>query len=215
MAGKASKTLHSRRAILGLALTAVGVLVPLTFTLWYFHIHWTLVDELVVPVSGHVEVEFTPNFKGRYVSGIRVQRTLAFENLQCLLGEKNYIPESQCKDQPSVLQFKWQLKSMGHLVQAGTSDKQLSGAYAEDFVEMEFLYFESERGQHYTLELDFTEDGSKLDVTNPRLRVAVEPWDSFDMTMGFLWVTPFFVLFVAGLVLFIRATNPVPARANA
>src|SRR5437588_12353756 len=113
----------SPRVVIGLMLTAVGVLVPLAFTFWYFHFHWVLVDKTVSLVPGQVEVEFIPNFEGHYVSGIKVQRKLPFETLQRLLGEKNYIPASQCKAVPAALQFKWQLSTDGHAVQQGASDK--------------------------------------------------------------------------------------------
>jgi hypothetical protein len=203
------ETSLSPRVVIGLMLIAVGVLVPLVFILWYSHVRWVLVDKSVPLVPGRVEVEFSPNFEGSYVSGIRVQRKLPFETLQCLLGEKNHIPLFQCKDLPAVLQFKWQLKTDGHVVQQGTSDKQLLGAYANDFIEMEFLYFEAKRGQHYSLELEFTEKGSELAVTNPRLRVAVESWDSFDTAMGLLWALLFGAICVLpGIVLLVRVKRP-------
>ena len=82
-----------------------------------------------------------------------------------------------------MLQFSWQLSTNGHLVQQGTSDKQLLGAYAKDFIEMEFLYFEATPGQPYSLELEFTKDGRELAGTNPTLRVGVDSWDSSDTTM--------------------------------
>lgn len=179
----APKTWRSPRAVIGLVLTVVGVLVAAAVFVWYFHVRWVLVDRPVALVPGQVEVEFTPNFGGHYVAGINVQRKLQFETLQCLLGEKNYIPASQCKDVPAVLQFSWQLSTNGHLVQQGTSDKQLLGAYAKDFIEMEFLYFEATPGQHYSLELEFTKDGRELAGTNPTLRVGVDSWDSSDTTM--------------------------------
>jgi hypothetical protein len=181
----------SPKQVIGRILISVGVIVPVAFFLWYFHVRWSLVDKSVPLVLGHIEVEFTPHFEGHYVSGIRVQRKLPFEILQCLLGEKNYIPASQCNNIPLVLQFKWHLSTDGRVVQEGTSEKQLLGAYANDFIEMEFLYFEATRGQHYSLELEFTKDGSELAVTNPRLEVAVEGWDNFDTAMGFLWAVLF------------------------
>jgi hypothetical protein len=187
------KLLNSPKAIFGLVLITVGVLVPLVYTLWYVNIHWILVDQAVGFVPSHVQVEFTPNFEGHYDGGIRFQRKIPFEKLQCLLGEQNYLAESQCKDLPAALHFTWQLKSSGRVVKAGTSAK-MAGAYADAFIEMKFLYFESERGQHYTLELDFTGNASELAVANPRLRVAVQSWDSFDMTMNFLVIIPFSVL---------------------
>jgi len=203
------ETSLSLRVAIGLILTAVGVFVPLVFILWYSHVRWVRVDKSVPLVPGRVEVEFSPNFEGSYVSSIRVQRKLPFETLQCLLGEKNYIPLSQCKDVPAVLQFKWQLNTNGHVAQQGTSDKQLLGAYANDFIEMEFLYFEAKRGQHYSLELEFTKKGSELAVTNPRLRVGVESWDSFDTAMGLLWALLFAAICVLpGIVLLVRVKRP-------
>jgi hypothetical protein len=202
------KTPVSPKGVIGRILISVGVSVPVVFFLWYFHVRWSLVDKPVPLVPGHIEVEFTPNFEGHYVSGIRTQRRLPFETLQCLLGEKDYIPASQCNDIPSVLHFKWQLRTDGHVVQEGTSEKQLLGAYTNDFIEMEFLYFEAKRGQNYSLELEFAKDGSALAVTNPRLEVAVEAWDNFDEAMGFLWAVLFGAFCVLpGFALLARANR--------
>jgi hypothetical protein len=191
---------------IGLVLISVGVIPLIAFFLWFIQIRWSLIDKPISLVPGRVEVEFTPNFAGHYVSGIRVQRRLPFETLQCLLGEKDYIPTSQCNHIPSVLRFTWELNVDGHVVQEGTSEKQLAGSYANDFIEMEFLFFEAKRGQHYRLGLVFTKDGGELAATNPRLEVAVDNWDQGDTAMGFLWLVPFAAICaVPGLVLVVRA----------
>src|SRR5690349_1401539 len=115
------------RAVVGLILTGFGVIVPVAFILWHAHVRWVVVDKSVSLVPGKVEVEFNTNFEGHYVSGIKVRRNLKFGTLQCLLGEKDYIPQSQCKDLPAVLKFNWELSKNGHIVLQGTSDQKLSG----------------------------------------------------------------------------------------
>ena len=40
-----------------------------------------------------------------------------------------------------------------------------------------FASFEGKRGQQYTLDMDFSQDGSKLSVANPKLRVGVHGTD--------------------------------------
>ena len=199
------RTWRSSRAVFGLLLAAVGVLVPLAFIVWYSHVHWVLVDNPLRLVPGHVEVEFTPNFEGHYAAGINVQRRLPFETLQCLLGEKNYVPASQCKDLPAVLQFKWRLNADGRVVEQGTSDQNFHGAYGNDFIEMEFLYFEAKRRQTYRLEIEFMKIGAELAVTNPRLRVGVSSWDSSDTAMGLGWALLVAAVCIAPGIRLIRA----------
>ena len=106
-------------------------------------------------------------------------------------NEKNYVPASQCRDLPAVLQFKWQLNADGQVVQRGTSDQYLHGAYGNDFIEMEFLYFETKRRHAYRLEMEFMKIGTELAVTDPRLRVGVSSWDSSDSAMGLGWALLF------------------------
>jgi hypothetical protein len=212
----AAETRRSPKKVIGRILISVGLILPIAFALWYFHIRWNLVDKSVQLMPGHVEVEFTPNFEGHYVSGIKVQRKLPFETLQCLLGEKNYIPPSQCTNIPSVLQFKWRLNTDGRVAQEGTSENPLlGGSYGNDFIEMEFLYFQAKRGQHYNLDVEFTKNGSKLAATNPRLDVAVDSWDNSDTAMGFLWAVLFgAICILPGVALLARQTTRNNRRRN-
>jgi hypothetical protein len=174
------------KATLGLALLIAFP--SMIFLVWYAHVHWTVVNKPVSLTPGAVKVEFAPNFTGHYVAGIRVQRTLPFETLQCLLGEKDYIPAGQCKEIPPALQFDWQLLTDGNVVAKGTSNRSIGGSYAAGYIEMEFLNFQARSGQKFSLELDFTKDGGKLAPTKPHLMVMVDPMDSFDIAMLLPWL---------------------------
>jgi hypothetical protein len=70
---------------------------------------------------------------------------------------------------------------------------------------MEFLFFEAKRGQRFSLQLEFTKEGSELAVTNPRLRVGVSSWDSQDTAMGLGWALLFAAVCIVPGIRLIRA----------
>jgi len=134
---------------------------------------------------------------------IEVERKLPHETLQCLLGIRDYVPEGQCKDIAPVLQFSWKLARDGQTIQTGSSDKIVGGSYTNDSIASEFASFQGKRGQQYTLDLDFLQDGSKLSVANPKLRIGVDGMTYEDFIVFDLMSLAFAVICVlVGGVLF-------------
>jgi hypothetical protein len=136
-------------------------------------IRFVPVYEPIALTPGHLRRPFTLNFSGPYVMEIEAERKLPHETLQCLLGLQNEVYDGHCRDIASVLQFSWKLTSTGQTVQSGSSAKVVGGAYSDDTVASEFASFVGRRGQQYTLDMDFSQDGSKLSVAEPKLRIGV------------------------------------------
>jgi hypothetical protein len=116
--------------------------------------------------------------------GIEAERKLPYETLTCLLGvEDSYTPVGQCKDIPSVLNFSWKLTRDGQCVLTGSSAKIVGGAYSDATIASEFASFEGKRGERYMLDMDFLQDGSKLSVTHPKLRIGVDGFTYEDLAV--------------------------------
>ena len=77
--------------------------------------------------------------------------------------------------------FRRRLARDGQTVQSGSSAKIVGGDYANDTVASEFASFDGRRGQQYTLDMDFLQDGSKLSVANPKLRIGVDGFTYEDL----------------------------------
>jgi len=164
-----------RIAKIGLAIAVVGILAPITLSVWHATIHFVPVYRTIALAPGHLRQPFTLNFSGFYVMEIEVERKLPHETLQCLLGvEDSYTPAGQCRDIPPVLNFSWKLTRDGQTILTGSSAKIVGGAYSDATVASELASFEGKRGQRYTLDMDFLQDGSKLSVANPKLRIGVD-----------------------------------------
>jgi hypothetical protein len=113
---------------------------------------------------------------------IEAERKLPYETLQCLLGvEDSYTPVGQCKDIPPALNFSWRLTRDGQTVSSGSSAKIVGGAYSDATIATEFASFEGKRGEQYTLDMDFPQDGSKLSITHPKLHIGVDAFTSEDL----------------------------------
>jgi hypothetical protein len=163
-----------RAAKIGLAVVVVGILAPITLSIWKATIHFVPVYEPIALTPGHLQQPFTLNFSGFYVIEIEAERKLPHETLQCLLGLQDDVHDGHCKDIAPVLQFSWKLTGNGQTIQTGSSAKIIGGSYTDATVASEFTSFEGKRGQQYTLDIDFWQDGSKLSVANPKLRIGVD-----------------------------------------
>ena len=160
----------TRASRVGLALIAVG-LVPLAcWTVWSLTRTWRPVD---MPVSlsqgSHFSTgEFAINLNAQYAIGIDSENKIAFDDLECLLGSRSTCPS------PSVVRVRWSLYSDGTVLQ-GTSDDTVghgsSGPSGE--ASRTIGYFKAREGQRYKLDCDVLADGSRLAITNPRLRISV------------------------------------------
>jgi hypothetical protein len=156
----------------GIALIAVGLTPLACWTVWSGTRTWRPVD---MPVSlsqgSHFSTsEFAINLNARYAIDIDSENKIPSDDLGCLLGNGM---RSTCSS-GSVVRVRWSLYSDGTVLQ-GTSDDTLgdgsSGPSGE--ASRTIGYFKARKGGRYKLDCDVLADGSRLAVTNPRLRISV------------------------------------------
>ena len=160
--------------------TGLGVLYALVFCaigcvlLWYFFLNNVVVDRSVPLVPGTTLTQnFSVNHRGFYRLGIRAQRKLPQGELQCLLGINDAYGVKDCNQ--TRLKYLWTLNcDRGKTTYSGNSDKIFGGAYATDWIEVEFGGFEAKYRQRCTLKMNITDASPLLSDTNPKLYVFTE-----------------------------------------
>lgn len=145
----------------------MGIALPVGWTLWAASRIWVPLD---IPVSlsrGHIRSEeFKINVESWYWVGVEVERGFDFNGAPCLLGYSGYI----CTGTPSVLKATWSVSSGGKVVAQGTSNV-MDWMMFEDskFLDRGIGAFNAKKGQHYVLDVDILEDGSRLNAGHPHL----------------------------------------------
>ena len=158
---------------IGLSLISVSIVMLTCWTVWFRTRSWCPVDMPVSLIQGaHFSTgEFAVNLNARYAIDIDSESKIPVETLECLLGSRS--PE-RC-NVPAVLKVRWVVSSDGTTT-LGSSDETGRG-YGETGPSGEASrtigFFTAEKGRRYKLDFDVLADGSRLGVTNPRLRVSV------------------------------------------
>jgi hypothetical protein len=142
--------------------------------LWYFVLNNVAVDRSIALVPGTVIAQnFSVNYGGFYRLGIRAQRKLPHRELQCLLGINDAYGVKDCSE--TRLKYSWTLDcGRGKTAYSGNSDKILGGAYATDWMEVEFGGFDATHWQRCTLKINITDASPLLSDTNPKLYIFTE-----------------------------------------
>jgi hypothetical protein len=159
----------------GLALVYASILCVIgCVLLWYILLNNVAVDRKVSLVPGTtITQKFSVNYSGFYRLGIRAQRKLPHPELQCLLGINDAYGVKDCKE--TRLKYLWTLNcDRGKVTYSGNSDKIFGGAYASDWVEVEFGGFEAKHWQRCTLQMKITDASPLLSSTNPKLYIFTE-----------------------------------------
>ena len=129
-----------------------------------------------MPVSLAVGTVRTPEFlvkREPYLIMIRAEKTLPFDELNCMLGLTTALPDPKCNKEP-LLQTDWTVWDTGHLVDRGSAHRRDGrGGWADDSIDRYLGDFVGEAKKRYMLEGKFTKDGSALNVTNPHLIVMM------------------------------------------
>ena len=130
----------------------------------YFFLNNVAVDRSISLVRGTaITQNFFFNHSGFYRLGIRAQRKLPHRDLQCLLGINDAYGVKDCGE--TRLKYFWTLVcDRGKVTYSGNSDKIFGGAYATDWIEVEFGGFEAKHWQPSPL----------LPDTNPKLYVFTQ-----------------------------------------
>jgi hypothetical protein len=135
-------------------------------------------DVLHFPVSlkvGHVK---TPEFTTRGGGGVNAieitaRNLLPAAELGCMMGISEGPQDPvDCNKEP-LIEASWKMLSGGHVVAQGSSrDMGKRGYYFGSFYGKYIGVFKAKKHEKYSLEVDFTKDGSALAVADPHLTVS-------------------------------------------
>jgi hypothetical protein len=128
-----------------------------------------------MPISlarGHIKSnEFEINLQGGYTIYIEVERKFDYEGVPCLLGFE--LPE--CRNNRGVVKSTWSVWNEQEEIASGNSEGR-GGRSGDVTMARDLGWFAAGKSRHYVLNLDFLEDGSRLNAGHPRLKVLAEYW---------------------------------------
>lgn len=127
-----------------------------------------------VPISLAVGAVQTPEFSiashGGYWIMIQVEKPFPLQNMQCMLGVENGALSLQECDNAPLVQAHWTVWDEGHLVSSGSSTH--AAKYTEQYIFKFLGSFMGESGKKYVVKVNFTRDGTALNVANPHLIIT-------------------------------------------
>jgi biopolymer transport protein ExbD len=127
---------------------------------------WVPLDMPVSLAPGHIRSpEFEINLEGSFWVYIEVQRRFDFDGVPCMMGI------DRCPGTPAVLRAKWTLSASGRVIARGDTDTygETSGGLVTMSRGLGVLGLGE--GEHYRLDVDVLEDGSRLNAGHPRLKI--------------------------------------------
>jgi hypothetical protein len=190
-------------ARIGVALALVGIALYVGWRRWVASRTWLPLDIPVSMSRGQIKTgEFKINVKSKYWIYVEVERKFDFDGVPCLLG----LGFDECNNTPSVLKASWSLSDSGRVVAQGSSDEEQGMLGGTKTMGRGIGTFRAGKGQHYALTVDILEDGSRLNVGNPRLRIEEMGgiYEQYDSRSDAVFLVAALVV-VAGLILIIRS----------
>ena len=115
---------------------------------------------------------FRLDANGNYLVELEAERTLPFDQLNCLLGVSPGITEP-CEF-ASPVDISWRVISRNEIVAKGWSRERASGAWG-DRVSRTLGSFPGKKGNEYVLHVESMKDTSELSDANPRIVVRMHP----------------------------------------
>ncbi len=165
----------TRTGWIGVAMVVAGLILFGGWALWSETRSWMPVDMPISLSKGQIRTpEFKTNLKSLYTIQIEVMKNEPINTLSCLLGIRGTVSEN-CMNTRSVVEASWVLWSQGVVVARGSTTEEKGGIWMNDAIARLIGSFVSEKGSHYTLDVNVLADGSSLAVGNPRLKVEVHP----------------------------------------
>jgi hypothetical protein len=167
----------SRRDLVGILCGMLSVLL-LGSTVWAGSPkpHKYRYSEIDMPVSLAVGAVRTPEFPvihEAYFIMIQAEKRLPFVDQRCMMGLDNgTLDFKDCKKVP-LLQADWTVSDDGHIVSRGSSTGWGPAEYTDKYLFKFLGQFLGESGKKYVVEVEFTKDGTPLNVTNPHLIVIL------------------------------------------
>src|SRR3989344_2116213 len=192
---KLKKNLKAPLLILSIGIAILGS--SLVIGYWY---KWT-------PASFPVDLRpgitrsplFSVDLTTDYVIEFEVERNLPFEQLICLLGDKDAIALKKCEATASLVDFRWRVFSLsGEPVAQGASAQEHGGAASNTFMSRYIGRFQGESGKEYLVEVELLKDASLLMPSHPHINVKAHTTvqkehyviSGIGMTIGLMFAIP-------------------------
>ena len=129
-----------------------------------------------VPVSLAVGTVQTPEFSVAshwYWIMIQVEKTLPFQQMQCMMGvTTGPLNSKDCGSNDPLLRADWTVWDGEHIVEQGSSTTSSHAKFEKKYIFKFLGTFAGEAGKKYVVKVKFTEDGTPLNVANPHLIVV-------------------------------------------
>jgi|SRR5579859_1873845 len=154
---------------------------------WLTTIKLTPVDMPVSMAIGHISTgDFKIDINYSYKMALDFDRdSYPDQTLACLTGIETH--HEECAGMPSLVDVRWVVTSDGKVVEEGTTDDQ-GGGYWGDHLGRELGLFNARAGQHYKVDLEFLQDGSRLAAAHPRLIIFPGPEFGGELGATYLYV---------------------------
>lgn len=131
---------------------------------------YAIVDSPISLSAGRVRTAEFPVKTTNYSIMIQLQKTLPLREMECMLGSSMVRPPD-CSSTPPALRADWTVWEGGHIIQRGTTRRDTACIFTKEEVFACVGAFSGKVGHSYIVQVHFTEDGTPLDITNPRLIV--------------------------------------------
>jgi hypothetical protein len=129
-----------------------------------------------IPISLAVGTVRTPEFSPRKTSWhwimVQVERPLPFEQMMCMMGVTHGPDSKNCTSEDPLLRADWTVWSEGQIVSSGSSTTKADAKFTKENIFKFLGKFPAEAGKKYVLEVQFTKDGTPLNVAHPHLIIT-------------------------------------------
>ena len=129
-----------------------------------------------MPVSLAVGTVRTPEFSivtNWYWIMLQVEKPLPFRQMKCMMGvTASPLDSKDCSSNDPLLRADWTVWDEGHVVSSGSSTTKADAKYTNKHIFKFLGSFGGEARKKYVVEVNFTKDGTPLNVANPHLIVV-------------------------------------------
>jgi acyl-homoserine lactone acylase PvdQ len=129
-----------------------------------------------MPVSLAVGTVQTPEFpvaSHGYWIMIQGEKPLPFKQMECMMGvTQGPLDSKNCSSNDPLLRADWTVWDGNHIVSSGSSTTAADAKYTTQYIFKFLGKFLGEAGKNYVVKVNFTKDGTPLNVANPHLIVV-------------------------------------------
>lgn len=130
-------------------------------------------SDVDMPVSLALSSVRTPEFSTVpqwYDIIIQVEKPLPFRQMQCMMGATTGpLALKDCGSNDPLLQAEWTVWEGDHIVDKGSLPNNCACIFEDKHIYKLLGSFGAEAGRKYVVEVNFTKDGTPLNVANPHL----------------------------------------------